>query len=122
MPASPARVAGVIATRNRGAATNRQLGPGTRNRNRGPAGNGFVLDRFGNLRGFGTALNHKPTPQEDEGLPAIVAGKSGGEGLAGALRYGGPAGIALCERLFHADSEAVLAVAPAAGSGLGSKL
>jgi phospholipid/cholesterol/gamma-HCH transport system substrate-binding protein len=44
------------------------------------------------LGGFGTALNHQPTPAEDATQLPEVKGKSGAEGLNGALLYGGPAG------------------------------
>jgi ABC-type transporter Mla subunit MlaD len=48
------------------------------------------LSRF--LESFGTALNHKPTPAEDATQLPEVQGKTGGEAIAGAFRYGGPAG------------------------------
>jgi virulence factor Mce-like protein len=44
------------------------------------------------LEGFGTALNHKPTAAEDATQLSEVKGKTGAEGLNGALKYGGPAG------------------------------
>ncbi|HEY5815479.1 MAG TPA: MlaD family protein [Solirubrobacterales bacterium] len=44
------------------------------------------------LGSFGTALNAQPTPTEDETQLPEVRGKSGAEGLNGALLYGGPAG------------------------------
>lgn len=44
------------------------------------------------LEGFGTALTHKPTPAENATQLPEVKGKTGGEALNGALRYGGPAG------------------------------
>lgn len=44
------------------------------------------------LEGFGTALNHTPTAAEDVGQLPEVHGKSGGEALNGALKYGGDAG------------------------------
>ncbi|HEX8958866.1 MAG TPA: MlaD family protein [Solirubrobacterales bacterium] len=44
------------------------------------------------LESYGEALTHKPTPEEDAGQLPEVRGKSGAEGLNGALRYGGPAG------------------------------
>jgi phospholipid/cholesterol/gamma-HCH transport system substrate-binding protein len=44
------------------------------------------------LQGFGTALNHTPTAAEDVGQLPEVHGKSGGEALNGALKYGGDAG------------------------------
>ncbi len=44
------------------------------------------------LQGIGTALAHKPTTAEDLTQLPEVKGKTGGEGLNGALKYGGPAG------------------------------
>ncbi len=44
------------------------------------------------LESFGTALTNEPTAEEDIGQEPEVAGKTGAEGLAGSLRYGGPAG------------------------------
>ncbi len=48
------------------------------------------LSRF--LGSFGTALNAQPTPAQDATQLSEVRGKSGAEGLNGALLYGGPAG------------------------------
>lgn len=44
------------------------------------------------LEGFGTALTHEPTAAEDLTQEPEVKGKTGAEGLNGALRYGGDAG------------------------------
>ncbi len=44
------------------------------------------------LESYGEALTHKPTAAEDATQLPEVHGKSGAEGLNGALRYGGPAG------------------------------
>ncbi len=44
------------------------------------------------LESFGTALTHKPTAAEDATQLPEVKGKTGDEGLNGALLYGGPAG------------------------------
>ena len=44
------------------------------------------------LGSFGTALNRQPTPAEDATQLPEVKGKTGAEGLNGALLYGGPAG------------------------------
>jgi phospholipid/cholesterol/gamma-HCH transport system substrate-binding protein len=44
------------------------------------------------LEGYGTALTHKPTVAEDATQLPEVQGKTGAEGLNGALLYGGPAG------------------------------
>jgi phospholipid/cholesterol/gamma-HCH transport system substrate-binding protein len=44
------------------------------------------------LESYGEALTHKPTPAEDATQLPEVKGKSGAEGLNGALRYGGEAG------------------------------
>jgi phospholipid/cholesterol/gamma-HCH transport system substrate-binding protein len=44
------------------------------------------------LEGYGTALTHEPTPQEDLTQLPEVKGKTGAEALNGALRYGGDAG------------------------------
>jgi phospholipid/cholesterol/gamma-HCH transport system substrate-binding protein len=44
------------------------------------------------LESYGEALTHKPTAAEDATQLPEVQGKSGAEGLNGALRYGGPAG------------------------------
>ncbi len=44
------------------------------------------------LQSYGTALNHKPTAAEDATQLPEVQGKSGGEALNGALKYGGDAG------------------------------
>lgn len=44
------------------------------------------------LEGFGTALEHEPTAAEDATQLPEVKGKTGAEGLNGALRYGGDAG------------------------------
>jgi ABC-type transporter Mla subunit MlaD len=44
------------------------------------------------LESFGTALTHKPTAAEDATQLPEVKGKSGAEGLNGALKYGGDAG------------------------------
>ena len=44
------------------------------------------------LEGFGTALNSKPTADEDLTQLPEVKGKSGGEALNGAFKYGGEAG------------------------------
>jgi virulence factor Mce-like protein len=44
------------------------------------------------LEGYGTALNHKPTAAEDLTQLPEVKGKSGGEALNGAFKYGGDAG------------------------------
>jgi phospholipid/cholesterol/gamma-HCH transport system substrate-binding protein len=44
------------------------------------------------LESFGTALTHRPTAAEDATQLPEVKGKTGAEGLNGALRYGGPAG------------------------------
>jgi ABC-type transporter Mla subunit MlaD len=44
------------------------------------------------LGSFGTALTHKPTAAEDATQLPEVKGRTGAEGLNGALLYGGPAG------------------------------
>jgi phospholipid/cholesterol/gamma-HCH transport system substrate-binding protein len=44
------------------------------------------------LEGLGTAYTHKPSAAEDATQLPEVQGKTGAEGLNGALRYGGPAG------------------------------
>jgi phospholipid/cholesterol/gamma-HCH transport system substrate-binding protein len=44
------------------------------------------------LESYGEALTHKPTAAEDATQLPEVKGKTGAEGLNGALRYGGPAG------------------------------
>ncbi len=44
------------------------------------------------LESFGTALTHKPTAAEDATQLPEVKGKTGAEGLNGALKYGGDAG------------------------------
>ena len=44
------------------------------------------------LSGFGTALNYQPSAAADVGQDPDVQGKTGGEALQQALRYGGPAG------------------------------
>lgn len=44
------------------------------------------------LEGYGTALNNKPTAAEDLTQLPEVKGKSGGEALNGAFKYGGAAG------------------------------
>ncbi|MDX6626295.1 MAG: phospholipid/cholesterol/gamma-HCH transport system substrate-binding protein [Solirubrobacterales bacterium] len=44
------------------------------------------------LESYGTALNHKPTAAEDLTQLPEVKGKSGGEALNGAFKYGGDAG------------------------------
>lgn len=44
------------------------------------------------LEGYGKALNHKPTPEEDLTQLPEVKGKSGAEALNGAFQYGGAAG------------------------------
>jgi phospholipid/cholesterol/gamma-HCH transport system substrate-binding protein len=44
------------------------------------------------LESYGTALTHKPTAAEDATQLPEVHGKSGAQGLNGALRYGGDAG------------------------------
>lgn len=44
------------------------------------------------LESYGTALTHEPTPAEDRTQLPEVKGKTGAEGLNGALLYGGPAG------------------------------
>lgn len=44
------------------------------------------------LESYGEALTHKPTAAEDATQLPEVKGKSGAEGLNGALKYGGPAG------------------------------
>ena len=44
------------------------------------------------LESYGTALTHKPTAAEDATQLPEVQGKTGAEGLNGALRYGGDAG------------------------------
>jgi phospholipid/cholesterol/gamma-HCH transport system substrate-binding protein len=44
------------------------------------------------LESFGTALTHKPSAAEDATQLPEVKGKTGAEGLNGALLYGGPAG------------------------------
>jgi phospholipid/cholesterol/gamma-HCH transport system substrate-binding protein len=44
------------------------------------------------LESYGTALNHQPTAAEDATQLPEVQGKSGGEALNGALKYGGDAG------------------------------
>jgi len=44
------------------------------------------------LEGYGTALNHEPTPEEDVTQLPEVKGKSGAEALNGAFQYGGDAG------------------------------
>jgi phospholipid/cholesterol/gamma-HCH transport system substrate-binding protein len=44
------------------------------------------------LEGLGTAFTHKPTAAEDATQVPEVKGKTGAEGLNGALKYGGPAG------------------------------
>jgi phospholipid/cholesterol/gamma-HCH transport system substrate-binding protein len=44
------------------------------------------------LEGYGTALTHKPTAEEDETQLPEVKGKTGAEALNGAFRYGGDAG------------------------------
>jgi ABC-type transporter Mla subunit MlaD len=48
------------------------------------------LSRF--LEGLGTAYMHQPTAAEDATQVPEVHGKTGAEGLNGALKYGGPAG------------------------------
>jgi ABC-type transporter Mla subunit MlaD len=44
------------------------------------------------LEGYGTALNHEPTPEDDVTQLPEVKGKSGAEALNGAFQYGGDAG------------------------------
>jgi phospholipid/cholesterol/gamma-HCH transport system substrate-binding protein len=44
------------------------------------------------LESYGEALTHKPSAAEDATQLPEVKGKTGAEGLNGALRYGGPAG------------------------------
>jgi ABC-type transporter Mla subunit MlaD len=44
------------------------------------------------LQSFGTALTHEPSAAEDRTQLPEVKGKTGAEGLNGALLYGGPAG------------------------------
>ncbi|HET9198904.1 MAG TPA: MlaD family protein [Solirubrobacterales bacterium] len=44
------------------------------------------------LEGYGTALNHQPTAEEDLTQLPEVKGKSGAEALNGAFQYGGDAG------------------------------
>ncbi|MEX0973418.1 MAG: MlaD family protein [Solirubrobacterales bacterium] len=44
------------------------------------------------LQSFGTALTHEPSAAEDRTQQPEVKGKTGAEGLNGALLYGGPAG------------------------------
>lgn len=44
------------------------------------------------LESYGTALNHKPDAAEDANQLPEVQGRSGGEALNGALKYGGDAG------------------------------
>jgi phospholipid/cholesterol/gamma-HCH transport system substrate-binding protein len=44
------------------------------------------------LQGFGTALNKRPTPAEDKGQDDDVRGRTGGESINQAFRYGGRAG------------------------------
>jgi ABC-type transporter Mla subunit MlaD len=44
------------------------------------------------LEGYGTALNHSPTPAEDVTQLPEVKGRSGAEALNGAFQYGGDAG------------------------------
>jgi phospholipid/cholesterol/gamma-HCH transport system substrate-binding protein len=44
------------------------------------------------LESYGEALTHKPTAAEDATQLPEVRGKTGAEGLNGALKYGGPAG------------------------------
>jgi ABC-type transporter Mla subunit MlaD len=44
------------------------------------------------LEGYGTALNHEPSPEEDLTQLPEVKGKSGAEALNGAFQYGGDAG------------------------------
>jgi ABC-type transporter Mla subunit MlaD len=44
------------------------------------------------LEGYGTALNHEPTAEEDLTQLPEVKGKSGAEALNGAFQYGGDAG------------------------------
>jgi ABC-type transporter Mla subunit MlaD len=44
------------------------------------------------LESFGTALTHEPTAAEDATQTPEVKGKTGAEGLNGALKYGGDAG------------------------------
>jgi len=44
------------------------------------------------LEGYGTALNYEPTPADDVGQDPDVHGKTAGEALNAALRYGGRAG------------------------------
>ena len=44
------------------------------------------------LESYGEALTHKPTAAEDATQLPEVQGKTGAEGLNGALKYGGPAG------------------------------
>ncbi len=48
------------------------------------------LSRF--LEGFGTALTHEPSAAEDATQLPEVKGRTGGEALNGALKYGGDAG------------------------------
>jgi phospholipid/cholesterol/gamma-HCH transport system substrate-binding protein len=44
------------------------------------------------LEGYGTALNHQPTAEEDRTQLPEVKGRSGAEALNGAFKYGGDAG------------------------------
>jgi phospholipid/cholesterol/gamma-HCH transport system substrate-binding protein len=44
------------------------------------------------LESYGTALTHRPTAAEDATQLPEVKGRTGAEGLNGALKYGGPAG------------------------------
>jgi ABC-type transporter Mla subunit MlaD len=44
------------------------------------------------LQELGTGLNHRPTPAEDKGQDEDVRGRTGGEALNQAFRYGGRAG------------------------------
>jgi len=44
------------------------------------------------LRGYGTALNHRPSAAEDRGQDPDVQGKTGGEAINESFKHGGPAG------------------------------
>jgi ABC-type transporter Mla subunit MlaD len=75
------------------------------------------------LQGFGMALAHEPTPAEDATQLPEVQGKSGAEGLNGALQYGGPAsryGAQVTDALTGTSRQDLSRLVASAGAAFGA--
>ena len=75
------------------------------------------------LEGYGTALTHKPTAEEDATQLPEVKGKSGAEALNGAFEYGGDAGrysAQVTNALLGTEKRDLSRLVSSAGRGFGA--